>query len=61
MGEKDDKQAAVPSEGPASQAGVPQGANPNIGEGELREQDVTAHDRIDEGDLSESERLPGDE
>jgi hypothetical protein len=29
--------------------------------GELRESDVTAEDRLDEGDLSEAERLPGDE
>lgn len=38
----------VPPDGPASEAGI------------LREQDVTQEDRLDEGDLSESEKLPGE-
>jgi hypothetical protein len=35
--------------------------DPEQDPGPLREEDVTAEDRLDDGDLSESERLPGDE
>ena len=50
-----DEQDKRAPEGPGSQAGAPAPQD-----APLREDEVTEGDRLDDGDLSESERLPGD-
>lgn len=57
MGDEEKRNAGeghpAPPDGPSTQAAAT-GGEP------LREEDVTEDDRLDEGDLSESEKLPGD-